>query len=110
MRCQEIARKALNHFLKMCSTDDQPLSSDDEGSTGKDRASEGKSMFSMFSFMKRQNPPNSNTTDSAPGIYLDDLNLDSMDAETTALYFPSIMKEVSHKKLLLATLTDTLCI
>lgn len=68
------------------------LSSDDEG---KERSTEGKSMFSMFNFMKRQNASASaNNDDSAPGIYLDDLNLDSMDPETAALYFPSIMKEL----------------
>ncbi|CAL8143784.1 unnamed protein product [Orchesella dallaii] len=77
--------------------DENPLSSDDEGSTGKDRSTEGKSMFSMFSFMKRQsqNPSgNASGGDSAPGIYLDDLNLESMDPETAALYFPSYIKEL----------------
>lgn len=79
-------------FVDFCSGDDNALSSDEEG---KDRSTEGKSMFSMFNFMKRQNPSSSsNAGDSAPGIYLDDLNLDSMDPETAALYFPSIMKEL----------------
>jgi len=54
----------------------------------------------MFSFMKRQsqNPSgNASVGDSAPGIYLDDLNLESMDPATAALYFPSYIKEVSEK-------------
>lgn len=71
---------------------EDPVSSDDEGSTSGKTGKSG--MFSMFNFMKRQNAQSA--VDNGKGIYLDDLNLESMDPETAALYFPSIMKEVRN--------------
>jgi hypothetical protein len=72
-------------------SDENPLSSDEESRLRS--GSQNKSIISgMFSFMKR-NPPGNNADSS--GIYLDDLNLESMDPEKFALYFPSIGKDVS---------------
>lgn len=75
------------------------MSSDDEGGT-KD-GKENKSMLAgMFSFMNRNKSGNSTSGDpNSSGIYLDDLNVENMDPEVAALYFPSFQKESSkHDK------------
>lgn len=84
--------------------DDNPVSSDDEnsGATGR---SENKSLLGgMFSFMTKRHSSggggtaggaNAAVDSSISGIYLDDLNLDSMDPEVAALYFPNFGKDVS---------------
>ena len=54
---------------------------------GSAAASEERSMLSgMFSFMRKTKKARHDPV--AEGIYLDDLNLDSLDPEVAALYFP----------------------
>ncbi|OXA56816.1 Phosphatidate phosphatase LPIN3 [Folsomia candida] len=72
--------------------DQTALSSDDEGS--KDR-NENKSMLAgMFSFMNR-NKSGGGDDPNASGVYLDDLNVENMDPEVAALYFPNFHQ---HRK------------
>jgi hypothetical protein len=72
--------------------EDNALSSDEEGA--KD-GKENKSMLAgMFSFMNRNKSGNSASGDpNVSGIYLDEINIENMDPEVAALYFPNFHRK-----------------
>jgi hypothetical protein len=76
------------------------MSSDDEGSK---QMNENKSMLSgMFSMLKfnKTGTTAASGDSTASGIYLDDINVENLDPEVAALYFPNFQIERKVKKLL----------
>ena len=91
----------LNEAFSGIAGDDNVVSSDDESSAA--GRPENKSLLGgMFSFMTKRHSSgggvNSAAVDAASGIYLDDLNLENMDPEVAALYFPNFGKDVSYDR------------